>query len=93
MQPAVVINHHRQTAIIIANQGNRLQLIRLGKGQLNVSSLTAVEIETLGYRVCDYSPCEAARAYLKHGAGVSRRARIYLEQIAQNQLPGTLSLT
>lgn len=93
MQPTVVINHHRQTAIIIANQGNRLQLIRLGKGQLSVSSLTAVEIETLGYRVCDYSPCEAARAYLKHGAGVSRRARIYLEQIAQNQLPGTLSLT
>lgn len=90
MQPTVVINHHRQTAIIIANQGSRLQLIRLGKGQLTVSLLTATEIEILGYRVCDYSPSEAARAYLKHGAGVSKRARAYLEQIIQNQLPGTL---
>lgn len=93
MQPTVVINHHRQTAIIIANQGNKLQLIRLGKGQLTVSSLTATEIEALGYRVCEYSPCEAARAYLKHGAGVSKRARIHLERITQNQLAGTLGLT
>jgi hypothetical protein len=93
MQPTVVINHHRQTAIIIANQGDKLQLIRLAKGRLTVSSLTAVEIRALGYRVCDYSPSEAARAYLKHGAGVSRHARMHLERITQNQLPGTLSLT
>lgn len=93
MQPTVVINHHRQTAIIIASQGNKLQLVRLRKGQLTVSSLTAAEIEALGYRVCDYSPDEAARAYLKHGAGVSKRARICLEQVTQNQLPGTLGLT
>jgi len=92
MQPAVVINQHRQTAIIIANRGKKLQLIRLGKGQLTVSSLTADEIEALGYRICDYSPREAARAYLKHGAGVSKRARVCLEQITQNQLPGILGL-
>jgi hypothetical protein len=93
MQPTVIINHHRQTAIIIANQGNKLQLIRLGKGQLTVSSLTSAEIEALGYRVCDYSPCEAAATYLKHGAGVSKRAKTCLEQITQNQLPGILGLT
>ncbi len=93
MQPTVLINHHRQTAIIVAKQGNRLRLIKLETGQLTVSSLTTAEIETLGYRVSDYSPCEAARTYLKHGAGVSRRARMYLEQIMQYQLPGVLSLT
>lgn len=92
MQPTVVINHHRQTAIIIANKGSRLQLIRLGKGQLTVSSLTAAEIATLGYQVCNYSPSEAARVYLKHGAGVSKRARTHLEQIMQSQLPGTLGI-
>ncbi len=93
MQPTVLINHHRQTAIIVAKQGNKLRLIKLGTGQLTVSSLTATEIETLGYQVSDYSPCEAARTYLKHGAGVSKHARVYLEQITQNQLPGVLSLT
>lgn len=92
MQPTVLINHHRQTAIIVAKQGNKLQLIKLEKGQLTVSSLTAAKIETLGYRVSDYSPCEAAQTYLRHGAGVSKRARMYLEQIIQNRIPGILNL-
>jgi len=93
MQPTVIINHHRQTAIIVAKQGNKLQLIKLGKGQLTVTSLTTAEIDAMGYQVSDYSPREAARSYLKHGAGVSNRARKYLEDIIHSQLPGVIGLT
>jgi len=92
MQPTVIINHHRQTAIIVAKKGNKLQLIKLSKGQLTVTALTAVEIETMGYQVSDYSPQEAARSYLKHGAGVSKHARKCLEEIINSQLAGTLGL-
>lgn len=92
MQPTVIINHHRQTAIIVAKKGDKLQLIKLSKGQLTVTSLTAFEIEDLGYQISDYSPQAAARSYLKHGAGVSKHARKYLEEIINNQLPGTLNL-
>ena len=92
MQPTVIINHHRQTAIIVARQGNKLQLVKLGKGQLTVTSLTTAEIEALGFQVSDYSPSEAAKSYLNHGAGVSKRAKKYLEDIINNQLPGVLGL-
>lgn len=90
MQPTVLINRHRQTAIIVNRQGNKLQLIRMGKGQLTVSSLSIGEIESLGYQVCNYSPSEAASTYLQHGAGVSKRARKYLQELTHNPLPGVL---
>jgi len=93
MQPTVIINHHRQTALIVATQGNKLLVIKLGKGQLTVTSLTTAEIDALGYQVSDYSPRDAARSYLQHGAGVSKRAKKYLEDIAHSQLSGTLGLT
>lgn len=92
MQPTVIINHHRQTAIIVDQQGNKLQLIRMGKGQLTVSCLSIKEIEALGYQVCNYSPSEAASTYLRHGAGVSKRAQKYLQEITHNPLPGVLGV-
>lgn len=92
MQPTVIVNHHRQTALIVAASGSKLQLIKLGKGQLKVTSLTPSELETQGYQVSDYSPCQAARAYLQHGGGISVRARKYLEGITENKFSETLTL-
>lgn len=82
MQPTVVMNHHRQTAIIVGKKGSKFEIIKLGKGRLTVTALTAHEIEAQGYTVNHYSPSQAARTYLNHGAGVSPRARKYLEQIS-----------
>ncbi|GJL74762.1 MAG TPA: hypothetical protein PKM20_07725 [Nitrosomonas sp.] len=93
MQPTVVMNHHRQTAIIVAKSGKKLQIIKLGKGRLTVTSLSAAEIETQGYKVSQYSPNQAARSYLEHGAGVSKRARKYLEEISRHKFSDTLTLT
>ncbi len=92
MQPTVVVNHHRQTAIIVTGSGNKLHVIKLGKGRLKVASLTAAEIETQGYKISDYSPSQAAGVYLQHGAGVSDRARKYLEEITENKFSDTLTL-
>lgn len=92
MQPTVIVNHHRQTALVVAANGKKLQVIKLGKGRLRVASLTAVDIELQGYLVSDYSPSQAAQSYLQHGAGVSERARRYLEEITQNKFSGTLAL-
>ena len=93
MQPTVVMNHHRQTAIIVGKKGNKLEIIKLGKGQLTVTALSAHEIEAQGYTVSHYSPNQAARSYLSHGAGVSTRARKYLEQIASAEFSDRLNLT
>lgn len=93
MQPTVVMNHHRQTAIIVAKKGNKLQMIKLGKGRLTVASFTAVEIEIQGYKVSHYSPSKAAHAYLQHGAGVSERARKYLEEVTRLKYSDQLALT
>ncbi|PTN12318.1 hypothetical protein [Nitrosomonas aestuarii] len=93
MQPTVVMNHHRQTAIIVAKSGKKLQIIKLGKGRLTVASLSAAEIEKQGYKVSHYSPDQAARSYLEHGAGVSKRARKHLEEISRHKFSDTLTLT
>jgi hypothetical protein len=85
--------HHRLTAIIVGKKGNKLEIIKLGKGQLTVTALSAQEIETQGYTVSHYSACQAARSYLKHGAGVSQRAKTYLEQIACTEYSGILNLS
>ncbi|MCB1948996.1 hypothetical protein [Nitrosomonas sp.] len=93
MQPTVVVNHHRQTAIVIAKHGSKYEIIKLGKGRLTVSSLSAAELELQGYKACEYSPSQAAHSYLQHGAGVSNRAKKYLEYIARNKFSDTLTLT
>ncbi len=93
MQPTVIVNHHRQTAIIVAQHGKKFQMIKLIQGRLKVTSLSATQIETQGYSVCSYSASQAARAYLKHGAGVSRRAKLLLEHIAGNEFSDVLNLT
>jgi len=92
MQPTVIVNRHRQTAIIVAQAGNKFQIIKLGKGRLKIASLSAAEIEKQGYSVCSYSASQAAHAYLKHGAGVSQRAKQCLEQIACNKFSDVLNL-
>ncbi|SEQ96456.1 hypothetical protein SAMN05421690_100496 [Nitrosomonas sp. Nm51] len=93
MQPTVVVNRHRQTAIIIARHGSKYEIIKLGKGRLTVTSLSAAELEIQGYEACQYPPSQAACAYLRHGAGVSKKARKYLENIACNKFSDILSLT
>ena len=90
MQPTVIINHHRHTAIVVATSGKRLLIIKLGKGKLSVTSAFLEEIWQQGYCASNYSPKLAASSYLKHGAGVSARARKYLEKIAGSDFPGSL---
>ncbi|SEM87447.1 hypothetical protein [Nitrosomonas marina] len=93
MQPTVVVNHHRQTAIIVTRNGSKYKIIKLGKGRLTVTSISFKELETQGYKVSQYSPSQAAQSYLLHGAGVSQRARRYLESIAHSKFSDVLTLT
>ena len=90
MQPTVIINQHRNTAIIVAVSGKNLLVIKLGKGRLTVTPLTVDEIRNQGYTMSEYSPKLAAQSYLQHGAGVSDRARKYLEKIAGGEFPDSL---
>ncbi|MDP1557999.1 MAG: hypothetical protein Q8K59_01335 [Nitrosomonas sp.] len=90
MQPIVLINHHRNTALMVAVSGKKRLVIKLGKGKLTVSSLSAKEIETQGYAVSNYPPGQAAKSYLCHGAGVSKRAQRYLENIADGEFSDVL---
>lgn len=82
MQPTVLINHNRHTALTVATRGKDLLLIKLGKGKLTVTVLSLDEIKRQGYQASDYSPRLAAQSYLQHGAGVSEKAKQYLEKIA-----------
>lgn len=90
MQPIVVINQHRHTAIVVATQGKDLLVIKLGKGKLTVTSLSLERIRVQGYIASDYSPKLAAQSYLQHGAGVSERAKKYLEKIASGEYSDSL---
>jgi hypothetical protein len=91
MQPTVIINQHRNTAIVVATSGKKLLVIKLGKGKLTVTSLSLEKVKDQGYTTNDYSPKLAAQSYLQHGAGVSDRARKYLEKIACGEFSGTLA--
>ncbi len=93
MQPTVLINQHRQTAIIVAVCGKKLLIVKLGKGKLIVTALLPTEIQAQGYVTSDYSPTKAAESYLKHGAGVSKRAKQFLEEIAKRQYTDVLTFT
>lgn len=90
MQPSVIINQHRNTAIIVATSGKGVVVIKLGKGKLTVTTLSQKAIADQGYAVSNYSPKQAAERYLKHGAGVSEKARKYLEKIAASGFTGGL---
>jgi hypothetical protein len=90
MQPVVLINHHRNTALLVAASSNKLLVIKLGGKKLTVSSLTLKEIEAQGYTVSEYPPELAAQSYLRHGAGASKRAKLYLEKIAHGRFSGVL---
>lgn len=90
MQPTVIINQHRNTALIVASSGKKLLVIKLGKGKLTVTPLSLAEIKDQGYIVSNYSPKLAAQSYLQHGAGVSERARKYLENIARSEFSDKL---
>ncbi len=91
-QPTVIINQHRQTALIVAASGKKLLVIKLGKGKLTVTASSAEEIRQQGYTVSDYSPKQAALSYLQHGAGVSARAHKFLEKIANSECSANLEL-
>lgn len=90
MEPTVIINQHRKTAIIVANQGRNLLVIKLTKGKLAVTALSIEKINMLGYVTSDYSPKLAAQSYLQHGAGVSERAKTYLEKIVNTEFSDNL---
>ncbi len=93
MQPTVLINQHRHTALVVATRGKDLLIIKLGKGKLTVSALPLEAIKIQGYRASDYSPRIAAQSYLQHGAGVSDKAKKYLEKIACGEFSDNLMFT
>ena len=92
MQPTVIINQHRQTALIVATSGKKLLVIKLATGRLVVTTVSPEEIRQQGYAVSDYSPKMAALSYLQHGGGVSARAKKYLESIANSEFSSSLGL-
>jgi len=93
MQPTVIVNQHRNTAIIVTSSGSKLLIIKLSTRKLVVSVLTIDEIKAQGYVATDYSPQQAARSYLEHGAGVSLKAKKFLEEIASKPLSGQLDFS
>jgi hypothetical protein len=93
MQPTVIINQHRNTAIIVGTSGKKLLVIKLGKGRLTITAVLPKEINTQGYTVSDYSPALAAQSYLQHGAGVSEKARKLLEKIASGEFSDQMTFT
>jgi hypothetical protein len=92
-QPTVIINQHRNTGIVVATSGKRLLVIKLNKSKLTVTSMSVEEIRMQGYARSDYSPKLAAQSYLQHGAGVSVRAKKYLEWIVCAELSDSLIFT
>ncbi|SFF18231.1 hypothetical protein [Nitrosomonas sp. Nm166] len=90
LQPTVIINQHRNTAIIVATRGKNLLVIKLGKGKLTVTSISLENIKLQGYMISNYSPKLAAQSYLQHGAGVSEKAKQYLEKIASGKFSDSL---
>lgn len=93
MQPTVIINQHRNTAIIAGMSGKKLLVIKLGKGKLTVTAVTLQQINAQGYTVSDYSPALAAQSYLQHGAGVTDKARKFLEKIAAGEFSAGFAFT
>lgn len=93
MQPTVLINQNRHTALTVATRGKDLLIIKLGKGKLTVTALSLTEIKRQGYQPSDYSPRLAAQSYLQHGAGVSDHAKKYLKKIASGEFSEHLSFT
>ncbi|MBP6057118.1 MAG: hypothetical protein KA524_01610 [Nitrosomonas sp.] len=93
IQPTVIINQHRNTAIVVATSGKNLLVIKLGKGKLTVTPLSLEKIRVQGYTTSDYPPKLAAQSYLQHGAGVSDRAKKYLEKIACGEFSDSLIFT
>ena len=90
MQPTVIINQHRNTAIIVAARGKNLLVIKLGKGKLAVIPLSLEKIRMQGYVISNYSPKQAAQSYLQHGAGVSEKAKKYLGKIIGGKFSDSL---
>ncbi|TXI16822.1 MAG: hypothetical protein E6Q62_10725 [Nitrosomonas sp.] len=90
MQPTVIINQHRQTALVVANQGKDFLVIKLSKRKLAVTKLSIEQIKMQGYITSDYSPRLAAQSYLQHGAGVSEKAKKYLNKIIKTEFSGRL---
>tara|TARA_R110002073_G_scaffold3741_1_gene24629 strand:- start:547 stop:756 length:210 start_codon:yes stop_codon:yes gene_type:complete len=56
MQPIVLINQLRHTAMIVAPSGKNQPVIKLGKGKLTVSTLSIEKINTEGYIGSNYPP-------------------------------------
>ncbi|MCC7091519.1 MAG: hypothetical protein IT524_06120, partial [Nitrosomonas sp.] len=54
MQPTVLINRNRHTALTVATRGKELLIIKLGKGKLTVTALSLDEIKRQGYQTSDY---------------------------------------
>ncbi|MDH5480987.1 MAG: hypothetical protein OEX11_09540, partial [Nitrosomonas sp.] len=61
MQPTVLINQHRHTAIVVTTCGKKLLIIKLGKGKLTVTPLLHTQIHAQGYVTSNYSPQQAAQ--------------------------------
>ena len=77
----VLINAHRQTAIVLTQGPAWVTCIRMQDGQLTTTRLSQESLEGEGWRELDYPVAKAARQYLKHPGGVSDAARRALEHI------------
>lgn len=77
----VLINAHRQTAIVITQGPVWVTCIRMQDGQLTTTRLSQEQIEEEGFQPLDYPIARAAQMYLQHPGGVSDAARRHLEEI------------
>lgn len=77
----VLINAHRQTAIVLIQGPVWVTCVRMQDGLLTTTRLSQEQIEEEGWRELDYPTVKAVKQYLQHPGGVSDAARRHLEEI------------
>lgn len=77
----VLINNHRQTAIVLAQGPVWITCVQMQDGQLTTGKLSQDDVDEAGWRELDYPLEKAIRQYLRHPGGVSPAARRELEAL------------
>lgn len=77
----VLINTHRQTAVVITQGPVWVTVVKMEDGRLHISRLSQENLEEEGWRELDYPTAKAATRYLQHPGGVSDAARRALVEV------------
>lgn len=86
IEPKVVFDHNRHSAILIGQSESVLHMIEMSDGEISISKMREEEYAARVFRGSGYPVPRAAELYLGHLAGVSARAREVLLDLALGDL-------